>query len=424
MKFTTTLAYGTVLAGLAAPTAFGQAADENAFNRNRYTAVLDRAQPGYDPISLRAGAFALDSSLTVGADYNDNVYGTAVNEVEDTYIHLRPQADFRSTWSRHALNFGFALDHREYLNEDSETVTDGDVHVGGRLDVQRNFFIGGQMSYARAHEMRYDPSSPNAAADPTRLDRFSVQVTPSYRAGRLLFDGNIGSVDTNYDDVRARPGSVTPIIDQDFRDVTESYYGGRASYAVSPDVAVFVQGRVADLQYDQRSTPSRDATRTTAQVGLNFELAAPFRGDIAVGYLEEDKDAPTVPDFDGLSVDGNLSWFPTQLTTVTFRGSRSVYDPGLLNVSTAALSLFSVRADHELRRNIVLFGEATFSRSEYQGIDRNDDITRLDAGLGYKMNRHMRLDFTYSRYDQSSSGVARGNDVEQNILAVGLRFFP
>lgn len=421
------LVYTTVLAGLAAPSAFAQQDPQNPFFRNRYVAVIDRPQPEFDPPPLRTGAFEINSSLLVGANYNDNVYATDVNPTEDTFLQFRPEAEIRSTWSRNQLYAGFNVDHREYSSEDSETVTDSEAYVGGRLDVQRNFSLAGRASSASLTEMRYDPASPNAALEPTHYDRVAFTGNATWRPGRVQLDANIGSVDLNYDDIRAIPGAAIPIIDQDFRDVTETYYGGRASYAMSPSVAVFAQGRITDLDYDAAGTalvPSRDGSRTSAQVGVNFELTAPFRGDIAVGYIEDDKDSPLLADFDGFSVDGNLSWFPTQLTTVTFRGSRSVYDPGILNSATAALTIFGAHIDHELRRNIIVFGDVQQATHDFQGIDREDDVTSLSAGLGYKLNRNIRLDFQYSLYSQDSSGTFAGRDLDQNIVSASLRFFP
>jgi hypothetical protein len=120
---------------------------------------------------------------------------------------------------------------------------------------------------------------------------------------------------------------------------------------VNPDVAVFVQGRVSEIDFGKSN---RDTQRTTGQVGLSFELSSPWRGDIAVGVTREEKDAAALrgANFDGLSVDGRLQWFPTELTTVTFNANRFVFDPGLNIASTAAFAGGGVRIDHELRRNV------------------------------------------------------------------------
>ena len=51
-----------------------------------------------------------------------------------------------------------------------------------------------------------------------------------------------------------------------YRDATQTYVTGRAAYAVSPDVALFVQARTNDISYDLTGS-NRDSTQTSLEVG-------------------------------------------------------------------------------------------------------------------------------------------------------------
>ena len=53
-------------------------------------------------------------------------------------------------------------------------------------------------------------------------------------------------------------------------------------------------------------TRSRDSSGYTVAAGVDFELMTLIRGDIAVGYLSEDKKDNYFKDVDGLSVDGRM----------------------------------------------------------------------------------------------------------------------
>lgn len=418
------LALTTVLAGLIAPLAVAQTAG-NPFVRNRFVAVQDRPQPAFDPVSRRVGAFLLDTSLGLGASYNDNIFGAETGAVEDTLLTATPRAGLRSTWSSHYLEFGAGAERREYTEQGDESTTDADGYISGRLDVLRDFSIGGTLNAAKVTEQRYAPSSVTGAAEPTNFDRAGGQLNANYRRDRILLRVNFGMNDFDYNDVDAVAGAPAPVIDQDFRDFSESSVGGRVSYAWSPDVAFFVQGSLAESDYDDAAgLVSRDGTRTTAQVGADFELSAPFRGDIAVGTFEDDRDSDLLPDVEGLSVNGRLLWFPTQLTTFTLTGSRGTFDPGLAQSATATSTSFGVRADHELRRNILVFGDVRTSTQEFESIDREDEILDLGLGLGFRINRNLRLDIGYALRSQSSSGLSADRDIDQNILSAGLRIFP
>ncbi len=404
-----------VFAGLAAPGAFAQSVD-NPFNRGRYVSVTERPQPEFDALPMRAGAFDVWASLGLSAEYNDNVFASQNNEETDTIFRVQPRLEARSNWSAHELNAGVAVDHQEYAENDSETVTDYSGYVGGRIDVQRSFRLNGRVTAAHVTEQRYEPSGSAAGAtEPAQYDAFGAEGGATFQRDRYQLEGRVGTVTTEFN------------TDFNFRDAEETYIFGRGSLAVSPDVALFVQGRKADIDYDQPGTllnPSRDGTRTNVQAGASFELSAPFRGEIAVGSVEDDKDDPTRPDTDGLSVNGELMWFPTQLTTVTVNALRSVFDPGLQNSAAALNTTFNLRIDHELRRNILIYGTVGGGNYDFGDIDREDEFMNAGVGLAYKLNRNARIEAGYRFRTQESNGAAADRDFDQNVFSIGLRVYP
>jgi hypothetical protein len=400
----------TVFVGVATPLAFAQSND-NPFSRGRYTAVTERSQPAFDPEPVRAGAFDVWASLGLSAEHNDNVFAQSDNEESDTIFRVQPGVRVNSNWSSHELNAGAAIDHREYQENDTETVTDYNGYVGGRVDVQRSFSLNGRVSAAHVTEQRYEPSG-SSAGEPAQYDSVGAQAGVNFQRDRYQLDGQAGTVTSDFNS------------SFNFRDATETYIFGRASYAVSPDVALFAQARNTDVDYDQVGAFNRDGTRTNIQAGASFELAAPFRGEIAVGSVKDDKDDPTRPDTDGLSVNGQLLWFPTQLSTFTFRALRSVIDPGLQNSASATNTTFGARVDHELRRNIIWFADVGVGKYEFSDIDREDEFTDVRFGVAYKMNKNAHLEAGYRLHTRESSGTFADRDLDQNVFSIGIRIFP
>ena len=408
----------TVFVGLAIPAAFAQSPD-NPFQRGRYTAVTERSQADFDPEAVRAGSFDIWASLGLDAAYNDNIFAEATGPDDDTIIHVRPVVEARSDWTSHALTANLSVNHREYVANDAETSTDYEGFLDGRLDVQRSFALTGRVNAGHFTEERYEPG--NNAGDPAvEFDAIGGSVGAIFRSDRIQIEGNANTSERDYD----------PDI-YNFRDVTQSGFFARASYAVSPDVAVFVQGRTTDQEYDQLDPNgnSRDGTQTNVQIGASFELQAPFRGEIAVGSVKEEKDDPIWTDVDGLSVDARLLWFPTQITTVTFRGNQGVFDPGVINFSSATYTNYGVRVDHELRRNIIIFGDVGFGRYDYEGapntvpptLDREDEFADFQVGFAYKINKRMHAEFGYHLHSQDSNVES---SFDQNVISAGLKFYP
>jgi hypothetical protein len=407
----------TALAGAVAPVALAQSAD-NPFARGRYTAVTERSQSEFDPEAVRAGAFDIWSSLGLGLDYNSNIFAQPKdqdNDTEDTIYRVNPSIEARSNWSSHELSAGVSLDYSDYHRFETETVTTYNAFVNGRLDVLRTFQLTGQVTGAHLAEQRYEPGSSSNAAVPTEWDRLGANVGALWRTDRIQLEGTFGQTGEDYDTVA------------NYRDATETFLLGRGSYAISPDVAIFVQGRTSDIDYE---SSDRSGTRSTVQVGASFELQAPFRGEIAIGSVTEDKDSLAYQDTETLSVDANLMWFPTQLTTITFTGNSGIFDTGVVESPTTTATSFGVRADHELMRNVLLFGSIRNGKYVFESppppnqFDREDEFTDFEAGVGYKVNKRARFDVSYRFHTQSSSGVDADRDLEQHILGARLTIYP
>lgn len=404
------LMISTALVALVVPAAFAQEG-ENPFLRGRYTSVTERTQPEFDPEPVRAGAFNIWSSIGAAAEFNDNVFAQPVNEESDTIIRLTPSVEARSDWSSHEMVAGLNVDHKEYLDFSSESTTDYGAYINGRIDMTRNVMFRLGADAGHATEERYMAAS-FGSSEPAAYDTVGAFAQALYRQDRIQLDATVGVSEESYDQLA-----------QQIRDNTTTYLNARASYAISPDVAVFIQGRRSELDY---SSSDRDGTRTTIDAGVNFELAAPFRGEIAIGSFSDDRDAAIYGDIEGLNVSANVQWFPTQLTTVTFSANRGVSDPGLATSASAVNTAYGVRVDHELMRNLLLFGSLRQETHEYEGsvIDREDEALSAAVGAAWKLNKNARLEAQFAARSQDSSGVNAGPDLDQNVISVGIRVYP
>src|SRR5690606_18760389 len=120
-------------------------------------------------------------------------------------------------------------------------------------------------------------------------------------------------------------------------------------------------------------------------------------GEIAVGQVVDKRDAPGTSDAKSPSIDARVEWFPTQLTTVTFRGFAGITDPGIPEALSADSQRYSVRADHELLRNVVLYGEVGIGKYKFNASPlfptyaREDEFTDVNIGGTYKLNKHARI---------------------------------
>ncbi|MEL7540695.1 MAG: outer membrane beta-barrel protein [Pseudomonadota bacterium] len=396
------------------------AQEEDFFIRDKYESVTERAQPEFDPLPVRVGAFEARPQVGFAAGFTDNLFATTANETDDSFVGIAPSVDLDSTWSRHALGFNATLDHLEYTDVSSESRTNFGFGADGRLDASNVVALFGSVRVDDLTEPRSNIASLQNAAEPVEFSRIGGEAGVLYESGRIKLRGALGLETFDYDDIELNGGLIQ---DQDFRDRDETTLSGRFSYAVERDWALFAEAVHTQNDYDPPNifnAFNRDSQGTALRVGSDFELASLLRGDVGIGYQQFEYDDPSFQDVDGVSVVGNLQWFVTQLTTISGNAQRNVIDPGLVLSNAAIETSVSARADHELRRNVILTGEARFTNFEFENITRDDDRFIARVGATWKINPNIWFDGSYELTDQSSNV----QDFTENRVLFGLRIFP
>jgi len=418
------VAAGALLGALSVPgTAIAQVqtdAPASLFERDRNISVRERPRPDYISNGYNIGTFQVQPEIGLAVEYYDNVFGDAVDEESDVVYVAQPAVIAESTWSRHSLVGDAAVSSRNYQEFTDENTVDYTVGVGGRLDILRSAFVEAGARYSDLHEQRTAPGLANRAAEPIEYDQADVFVGTQVERGRVRLGAEVDTAFFDFDDVALENGGVG---DLDFRDRTEYGATARADVAISPDTAIFLRGSVRDYQYYQRPAPGeleRDSTGYTVDTGADFDIRGVARGVVGAGYTEREFEDPTLDNISGVTLNGSLEWFATDLTTVTFNSSRGVSEAAIGSAAAFLSTSVSATIDHELRRNIIVSGTVSWEEDDYQNIDRNDNRIQVAAGVSYFVNRHLGLRASYAYVDQTADGSAGFQEYDRNILAVSL----
>lgn len=415
----------SVLGGLAvsALTMGGVSAQEEAqslFDRDRNTAVTERQHPGYTSEGIQRGAFLLRPGFALGVNRVSNVFASTSAAQDDVMIELTPSLGVQTTWSRHSLNAAGSVTRKQFFEFDNENVWNWELEGGGRLDITRDASLSAGLGHQSLTEARTEAGAASTTREPIAYTNSRAFVSGRNVVGRILVQGEVGLRTLDYDDQTLLGGGVA---DQDFRDYTRYEIMARSDYAISPDTALFGRLRLNERRYDLNPPDVallRDSSGYTLDVGADFDILGIARGLVGIGYTSQAYDDVTLPDISGASVDGQLEWFPTQLTTVTFQASREVDEApfsgsgGFFRTSTGA------RVDHELRRNVILSSGFDIVRDDYQDIDRIDDRVTVDIGATYVMNRWIGLRLSWRYVEQDRGGNAAGQGYSTNSLGFSL----
>lgn len=425
--FTSFCLLGASTAVLAVDTAAAQ----SYFQRDRYESVQERSQPEFDPQPLRVGTLLVRPAVDAELIFDDNVLaapdsvpesaGTIPGPDSDTLVRLAPRIGVRTDWANHEIAADVDVEHLEYQDLSDESRTNVRGAVRGRLDVNRELSLRGRVFAQDLTQDRRDVTA-NQVLDNVEYTNVGGSAGADYEQGRIRLSGTVRTAELDYNDVRTRDDVVTVfIVDQDFRDRQETAIEGRASYALSPDIAIFGEASLSQRDYSAPGTDGRDSEGYDIGGGINFELATLIRGDVSIGYFEDEPDQGEA--VSGASVNALVQWFPTRLTTVSVRAARNASDPGIIDAPNAIITTGELRVDHELRRNVVLFGEAGLTQQDFESISAADDeLASFRTGATYKLNRNVHLNGFYRYFNRSSDSPVR--DFDQNIIGIGLTLYP
>lgn len=413
-----TVALSTLAASLTLAAAAHAQVASDPFDRGRNEGVRERPRPETDPIGMPAGAFRLYPSLGASITQDDNVFAGEVVEENDTIFSLSPAASLRSQWSRHELVLAARGEQRSFSDFDNEDTTTYRASADGRVDVRRD--LRGRMSLS--HERGYEPrgeNDPLGLVEPIELTEDRIAGSLQKEFSRVRVSVGAAHSELDFEDGRLGGGGV---FDQDFRDRDLTEWDARIDYALTPSVAVFAT--YVDRSYDYVETPpvpggNRNFDSNRAIAGVSFDLSNLVRGEVGAGHVTSDS-ATGIGDFDGFSQYAALDWFVTRLTTVSLRAERDVEEAGVFTAASILRDHYVLNIDHEILRNVLVGFEANWRSDEFDGIDRDDDIKGLSAGVEWFVNRLAVVHASIYRHDQESTGVDRTRSYDRTAATIGV----
>lgn len=394
-----------------------QQGPQTNFDRDRNVSVRERVHPEYQPQGVQLAGFALYPKLTAGIEHDDNIYGTYANARKDTIYTVQPELVIRSATAVSQME-AFVRGGRR-MNQDfvKESTTEYQAGGSGYYDVGGIRITGGG-DYGRYTEARTSPTAPPNAAKPVQYKLGQANIGLTYSLDRIRLSGSVDFQDYDFKDRLDLAGAE---VDQDFRDRQIMTYTAKAEYAVNPGTSIFLISAFDDRKYDRQPPAvalNRDSQGRDIAIGASFDLASLARGEVQLGYTEQDYASSTLQDVKGMTGRATFEWFPTELTTVTLTGSRSVRDAVVPGAGGYMSGNYGLQVDQELLNNLIVTARAGYGLDQYKGIDREDKRTSGYLGANYLFSRNLGFTLAYDYLKQESSGAAAGQSYEDNRLSL------
>lgn len=383
---------------------------------SRNETVASRQRRELDPVGIRLGSLVAFPSLEVAPEFNDNIYKTDTGKQADLIVQTTPALLVQSDWNRHFARAYIDVTSGNYVDNSSEDFFDATASLDGRFDIMRDSFITAGFVFNRLHE---DRGSPDAAAglEPTEFYVYKPTLGFYNKWNRMSLGVDGEAVRYNFIDA----SSATTEINQDDRDRYRYQASTRLGYEIVPQYEAFVRGAYNVIKYDDSTDDigfTRDSDGFEFVGGARIDITGVTFGDVYVGYRRQKYDDARLATISGPTYGGSITWNATGLTTFKGFVSRMVEETTINQASGSFDSEYGVSVDHELLRNLILSGRASYLNSDYEGITRDDNYLKFGASGKYLLNRNLYVTLKYD-YERRDSDAA-GQDYSQNVVLLSL----
>lgn len=374
----------------------------------------------YAALGLRLGSVLLKPSLTNGIGYDTNPQRVSgPNRNASPFSRHDGELEIQSDWNVHELKGRLRGGYSSYFRNHEASRPDGEGNLDLRLDASRDTRI---LLESRFRLDTQRPGSPDLNAPVVGrplVYQYGGSAGVSHDFNRLQLTLR-GSVDrSDYEDATLVNGAT---LSQADRNQTQYGLRLRASYEVSPAFRPFIQGEIDTREFDEPVDSNgyrRSSDGATGRIGTTFEISRQLTGEISGGYQNRKYDDNRLRNLKGFVGDAAVIWAPTPLTTVTLRGTSELGDTTIAGSSGTRVHRGTLEIAHALRRNLIVTGIGTFSRTDYAEQGLREDFASLGARIEYKLTRTfaVRASFTHERLNSTSPG----SDYTANVAQVGLR---
>lgn len=354
----------------------------------RGSLVRERRRPEYDAQGFRAGSVRVLPYVATGVGYDSNVYAER-NGRDDVFGTVTAGVVARSDWGRHAFQFTGDVRRREYANYDSENATTYSLDAEGRLDLAGRDTLTLHGLDERLVLSRSVADEIVTQALPTQVRNRLGEAVAHIERGVVELDVT-GSVSRQ--DYRNNLSQTGTVIDQSFR----NYDGAGAKLAIGYDVGG-LRSAYAEIGVDRRRFDSvaggfsRDVDVYRAIGGLRGGLTRLIRGQIGVGYMKLDFRQAGIASLSTVAIDAEADWLYSERTTFSLRATRGLRSVAQQNSLGTILTVVSLQADHEARRNLILSASLRQQWSNYIGDTRRASASGVSVSAIWLIDRHLQV---------------------------------
>jgi hypothetical protein len=397
--------------------------------------VYQLARPDYDPAGVRLGALLLYPAASESLAYDDNIFTSDRRRASDLVNTTTESLAIGSQWTQHSLKARLFAAQEIYADHGSNNGIVWGAEASGRADITGEAFFQLDAGFVQQPLAR---GTAEAGEDPKRPVFNTTDATASYvqRASRAVNRLQFSFHDVAY--ISARDAA---------RSGTRYTYRDRLSYDLAPDMALFLEGALADQEWEKRAT-LRNFDLLTGLLGVDVEIPETFQMEVGVGVLRQSYRDSSFETLTTPTASERLVWNVLPLTSILAAVDRTVIGtetfcepsgpclnpsggflpgaPGLpaernsLEMTTAELGI-----QHEFLHDILGEVRARYERDHFDFNGLTDRTYALRAGVRYLINRFLEADLEYTYRQRTANLPAdrtfNSGPFSENVIALTLK---
>jgi Putative beta-barrel porin 2 len=394
------------------------------------------------PIGTPLAGGTLYTGVTVGTFYDDNVFATHTNRMDDWAFFARPEMQWFKQGQNYTVSADGFVEGRAYDRFSSEDQVNGGAGTNFTYMPDNNTQIVGGLRYLHEHLDRGSsetvvtiPGGGSALlstqfAHPVAYDEGLQTIALNKRYGNWWSSIGGAGLEVQYQNATIGSGSAiapsTPV-DFGYADGGIGAVNGRLGYVIAPSTSVFVEAAGNTRQW-QVGYFNSNGYRVVG--GMLFEQGqgSRLKGEAWAGYMGQDYNGATMARVSSWTYGLDLSVLLVDDITAVFEGRREAKEAALglaalpsgaigASASTCTIDVavcvsnieseIGGRLDYRLTQNLVAGVGATYLEDDYQGLVSFGRVDRSFgplASLKYFVSPNVTLGFDYRNLQFSSSG--------------------
>ena len=360
------------------------------------TAAAIHGAAAQDVTGIRAGSFLFQPSASASVEFDSNFFLSETDPEQTIRTQLAPRLEIRSDWNRHAIKLSAGAQAGFHTHDSADDFIDYDFEVAGELDITRNAQITGRISTGQSHEARGTPDAPASLAEPVTLVTAAAEIEGNWRLQSFRLNPFASWTLSNFEDVSTQAGAIA---NQDDRDRVELEAGLELGYRISRGYEAFLRGSVLSIDYEADADDSgldRDSEGWRVLGGVKLRLTRLIEGSAAVGFVTRDFADPALETANTASASLGLDWRPTRRLLFSAEGRRDIDETTFDGAAAAISTTIALGSRYELLRPLILTGDLAFTRTNFEGSARTDNLFQAGFGAEWVLRRGVKLIPSYS----------------------------